>query len=91
MERYLIIKTHVDKQERIRTSLFFYSNYEEMRCEYFKFIEKLKGQIAFKYSMPMEEFDIEEFGDVDIEDNAYAFRDLEGYNNIRFEMRIINI
>ena len=89
MDHYLVLRTHVDKNDNIKTQAKLYHKQIEARVNFLALIDELKAQVAFLYSMPFEEFEIEDFGDIEEEQNYYAFKDFEGIHNIKIEIKTI--
>jgi hypothetical protein len=89
MDQYLVIKTHVDKNDNITTEAKVFYKQIDARIAYFTMIDHLYSQIAFLYSMPFEEFDIEDFGDIVRKQNSFSFKDFEGMHNVKIELKTI--
>ena len=89
MNHYLVVRTHVDGNDNITTSVKIFYKQIDARIEYLSMIDHLQGQIAFLYSMPFEEFDIEDFGDIVKDNDSYSFKDFEGVHNIKLEIKTI--
>ena len=78
MNQYLVVRTHVDRNDDIRTQAKLYYKHIEAQVEFLTLIDELKAQVSFLYSIPFEEFEIEDFGDIIRDKNYYAFKDFEG-------------
>ena len=89
MNQYLITKIYVDKNDDIYTYPKLYQNQIAARVYYLSLIDELKAQVSFLYSVPFEEFAIEEFGDIIETEFSYSFKDFEGKRNIKIEFKII--
>jgi hypothetical protein len=89
MNQYLVLKTHIDRYDNIKTQVKIYQEQIEARVNYLTLIQELKAQVSFLYSVPLEEFEIKDFGDVEEERDFYVFKDFEGAHNIKIELKKI--
>ena len=89
MDQYLVVKTHVDENDNIRTQTKLYYKQIEAQIEFLSFIDDLKAKVSFFYSVPYDEFEIEDFGDIIQKNRSYEYKDFEGKHNVKIEMQII--
>ena len=89
MNHYLVVKTHVDKNDDIRTQTKLYYKQIEAQIEFLSLIDDLKARVSFLYSVPYEEFEIEDFGDIVQKNGSYEYKDFEGKHNVKIEIKTI--
>ncbi len=89
MEHYLIMKTHTDKNNNSKTRTKMIHEKRDAKIEYLALIDDLKARISFLYSVPYEEFEIEDFGSVIQKEDYYSFNDW--YTNKKFEIKLYKI
>ena len=89
MNQYLVLKTHVDNCDNIKTQAKIYHKQVEARVNYLSLIDGLKSQVSFLYNVPFGEFEINEFGNITEGKDFYVFKDFEGVHNIRIEIKTI--
>jgi hypothetical protein len=88
-DRYLVIKTMVDKNEKITNEVFITHKKLEAEVEFYSLIDAFYRDLAFKEQVQFEELDIADFGD-EIRDNyVFEFKDYEGEINLKIEMKTI--
>jgi hypothetical protein len=90
MCHYVITRTFVDRDENIHTNNYLYYNEKKAFLDFEGMKDDIKAKVAFKYSVPFEEFDITEFA-FEVKDTTHSFiyKDMEGDTNIKLEIKNI--
>lgn len=86
MDHYLVLKTSIDNCENAKNSAKLFYNIIDAKLEFYGMIDDLKSRLAFFYSMPFEEFDIADFGDIIEKDDVFVYKDFAGIHNIKIEL-----
>ena len=88
-DRYLVIKTMVDKNEKITNEVFITHKKVEAEVEFYSLIDVFYRDLAFKEQVQFEELDIADFGDEIRNNYVFEFKDYEGEINLKIEMKTI--
>ena len=88
-DRYLVIKTMVDKNEKITNEVFITHKKVEAEVEFYSLIDAFYRDLAFKEQVQFEELDIADFGDEIRNNCVFEFKDYEGEINLKIEMKTI--
>ena len=88
-DRYLVIKTMVDKNEKITNEVFITHKKVEAEVEFYSLIDAFYRDLAFKEQVLFEELDIADFGDEIRNNYVFEFKDYEGEINLKIEMKTI--
>lgn len=88
-DRYLVIKTMVDKNEKITNEVFITHKKVEAEVEFYSLIDAFYRDLAFKEQVQFEELDIADFGDEIRNNYVFEFKDYEGEINLKIEMKTI--
>lgn len=91
MNHFIITKVFIDNKDDayITNRLFF--DEQKALFEFLAMKDEIKAKVAFKYSVPFEEFDINDFASEVIDTNScFVYKDFEGQKNIKIELQRIS-
>ena len=89
MDFYLVNIIVVDKDDNIKTINKIFHRQQRARIEFLSLQDILRVHLATFYKVSFEDFDIEEFGDIEINDDYMTYKDFEGLHNVRIELKTI--
>lgn len=91
MNHFIITKVFIDSKENayINNKLFF--DEQKAVLEFLTMKDRIKAEVAFKYSVPFEDFDINDFASEVLDtNNCFIYKDFEGQENIKIELQRIS-